>query len=79
MFTRRRLEIFVEFLLFGVVMGVAEDLIAVYLSTGEPITWHIIGIVILVAIPFAVIGEIIVDKQDLFHFYKLPTTLRSGF
>lgn len=61
----RRLEIFIEFLVFGVVMGIIEDLIAVTLSTGEPLTWKILGIIALVAIPFAAIGELIVDRMEL--------------
>ena len=56
---------FLEFLIFGVIMGIVEDLIAVTLITGEPITTEIIGLVTLVAIPFAIIGELIVDYQDL--------------
>ena len=60
----RRLEVFLEFLIFGIIMGVVEDLIAVTLATGEPITWRILGIIILVAIPFAAIGELIVDRLD---------------
>ena len=61
----RHIEMFLEFLIFGVIMGVVEDLIAVTLITSEPITMQIIGIVTLVAIPFAIIGELIVDYQDL--------------
>jgi intracellular septation protein A len=61
----RRLEVFLEFLIFGVIMGVIEDLIVVKLSTGEPITWKILGIITLVAIPFAAIGELIVDRIEL--------------
>lgn len=61
----RRLEVFLEFLIFGVIMGIVEDLIAVTLSTGEPITWKILGIILLVTIPFAAIGELIVDRMEL--------------
>lgn len=60
-----RLEVFLEFLIFGVIMGIVEDLIAVTLSTGGPITWRILGIITLVAIPFAAIGELIVDRIEL--------------
>ena len=51
----------VEFLIIGVVMGVAEDLLAVYLSTGESIDFRIFWIVFLVALPFAFISEVVVD------------------
>jgi len=60
----RRLEIFIEFLVFGVIMGVVEDLIAITLVTGATITWRSILIIILVAIPFAVVGELIVDRME---------------
>ncbi len=46
-------------------MGVTEDLIALKLATGEPLTLRVIAIVTIVAIPFAALGELIVDRQDL--------------
>jgi len=61
----KRIEVFLEFLIFGVIMGVIEDLIAIEVTTGIPITWRTIFIITLVAIPFAVIGELIVDRIDL--------------
>lgn len=60
----KRLEVFLEFFIFGVIMGIAEDIIAIYFATGAKITWHVVGIAALVAIPFAIIGEYIVDKTD---------------
>lgn len=50
-----------EFLLIGVGMGLAEDLIAVAFATGEPITPRVVWIVLLIAIPFAFLSEIVVD------------------
>jgi len=61
---KKRLGVFIEFLIFGVVMGITEDLIAISLATGEPITWKLVLIITLVAIPFAVIGELIVDRMN---------------
>jgi len=46
-------------------MGVTEDVIAVYVVTGVHITLRAILIIILVAIPFAIIGELIVDRIEL--------------
>jgi hypothetical protein len=66
----KRIEVFLEFLLFGVAMGIIEDVIAIKLSTGETITWHMIGIITLVAIPFAFIGEYLVDHKDLISHPK---------
>ena len=60
----KRLEVFLEFLIFGIIMGVVEDLIAVTVVTGQPITLHSIFIITLVAIPFAAIGELIVDRIE---------------
>ncbi len=64
-FNVKRIEIFLEFLLFGVAMGIVEDVIALKFATGEPITWRVIWIVTLVAIPFAAIGELVVDRMHL--------------
>lgn len=62
-----------EFLLFGIVIGVTEDLIAVYLTTGETITWSMVGIVVLLAIPFAILGELIADHVDFIKLYDKIT------
>ena len=51
----------IEFLAIGVVMGTAEDLIAVALATDETIDLSVFLIVVLVAIPFAFISEVVVD------------------
>lgn len=58
----QKLEIFFEFLVFGIAVGIVEDVITIKLATGEPITWRVIGIIVIVAIPFAVLGEVIFDR-----------------
>ena len=63
---KKRLEVFFEFLIFGILMGVLEDVIAINLSTDAEITFQVLIIVTLVAIPFAIIGELIVDKKEMF-------------
>lgn len=65
-----KLEVFFEFLVFGIIMGVVEDLIAVKFATGEPITMKMIFIIVLVAIPFAAIGELLVDRVQFFNGKK---------
>lgn len=60
----KRIEVLLEFLIFGIVIGITEDILAVKMTTGEPITLKIIGIVILIAIPFAIIGELFADNVD---------------
>ena len=66
----KRLEVFFEFLTFGIIVGVIEDLIAVKIATGEPITGRIFGIIVLIAIPFAVIGEVLVDRIDFVALFQ---------
>ena len=66
----KKWEIIFEFLIFGILIGITEDLIAIKFATGEPITFKIIGIVILIAIPFAVLGEVIFDRIDFVSFLK---------
>lgn len=65
-----KIEVFFEFLVFGIVIGIAEDVIAVKLTTGEAITSKMIGIIVLIAIPFAVIGELIADRIDFVGLYR---------
>ncbi len=56
-----------EFFIIGVVAGIIEDLIAVKAATGTVIDIKILGIVTLVAIPFAVLSELVVDHFKPFH------------
>ncbi|HSG33863.1 MAG TPA: hypothetical protein VLA37_04955 [Sphingomonadaceae bacterium] len=56
-----RTERLIEFVVIGLAMGITEDLLAVWLSTGEPITWHVLGIVVAIALPFAFLSEFVVD------------------
>jgi hypothetical protein len=61
----KRIEVILEFLIFGIVIGIVEDILAVKLTTGAPITWKVIGIIVLIAIPFAFIGEIVADNINM--------------
>lgn len=71
------LEVFLEFLVFGILVGTVEDLIAISLTTEAEITWDV-KIVVLVAIPFAFLGEILVDKIDFVEiFEKLFKTINK--
>lgn len=53
-----------EFLVFGVIMGITEDIIAVKVATGASITMHTVVVITIVAIPFAIIGELLVDSMN---------------
>lgn len=66
----KHLEIFLEFMIFGMVMGVIEDLIAISILTGEVFTLNTIWIVTMVTLPFAILGEIFIDRKDWFSFIK---------
>lgn len=52
---------FLEFLLIGVLFGIFEDLLAIGFATSERITLRVIFIVLIVALPFAFLSEIVVD------------------
>lgn len=54
----------VEFLIIGVVMGTLEDLIAVLLATDAHFSWKVLIVVFLVALPFAIISELVVDHPN---------------
>lgn len=66
----KKLEVLFEFLVFGIVIGIIEDLIAVKVATGENITLETVGIVVLIAIPFAFLGEIVADNIDFAEYFK---------
>ncbi len=66
----RKIEVFLEFLIFGIIIGVVEDLIAFHFATGEQITYQVVLVATLVAIPFAFIGEYILDRIDMLSSYN---------
>lgn len=66
----KRVEVFFEFLVFGIAIGIIEDILAVKLVTGASITLRGFGIIVLIAIPFAVIGEILADSIDFVKLYR---------
>ncbi len=68
--TARKLEVMFEFLLFGIVFGIIEDLLAVWLVTGERITGSVIWLVVAIAIPFAIIGEIVADNINFVSIFE---------
>jgi hypothetical protein len=63
--TAHRIGVMIEFFIFGVIIGITEDLIAIKFATDAEITWNVIWIVVLVAIPFAILGELVVDNIDM--------------
>lgn len=62
---RRYIYRFLEFLIVGVVLGLAEDLIAIHFTTDAVIDFNVVFIALLVAIPFAAFSELIVDWKHI--------------
>jgi len=58
---RHHLYRFLEFFVVGFLMGIAEDLIAIRYATDAAITWNVVVVAALVALPFAAFSELIVD------------------
>ncbi|MFB6159743.1 MAG: hypothetical protein ABEJ61_01030 [Haloferacaceae archaeon] len=67
----RRLARFVEFLVIGIGMGVVEDVVAIAVTTDAAITPATIGVVVLVAFPFAFLSELVVDHPAFEYFERL--------
>lgn len=66
----RKLEVFIEFLVFGIFLGIVEDLVAFYFAIGNLINLEVLIVVIIVAIPFAFISELIFDKINFYLTLK---------
>lgn len=62
---RRHIYRFLEFFLVGFLMGIAEDLIAIHFATDAIITINVIYVAALVALPFAIFSELIVDWKHV--------------
>ena len=61
----------IEFLVIGVLFGLIEDIIAVRAVSEVMIDLKVIGTVLLVAIPFAVISELVVDHPRFWEVLRL--------
>lgn len=60
-----------EFFIIGLVMGITEDMLAIHFATNEPITVKTLYVATAVAVPFAIISEIVVDMKIFRKFiYK---------
>lgn len=61
----------IEFLVIGVLFGFLEDLIAVEAVSDIMITPRIILIILGVAVPFAIVSELIVDHPRFWELLRL--------
>lgn len=75
---REKVERFLEFLVIGVALGLVEDLLALKLATGAEIDLRVIGIVLLVAVPFAAFSELVVDHEDFPLWRKVFDFISPG-
>lgn len=64
----------IEFFVVGVLFGVTEDIIAIKFATDAKITWHVLKVTVIVAVPFAILSELLVDlkffRRCLKRFFK---------
>lgn len=60
----------IEFFFVGLIMGVSEDLLAIHFATGAQITPHVFWIAFAIALPFAIISELLVDFGVFRRFFK---------
>ncbi len=74
---RRHIYRFLEFLLVGFIMGIAEDLIAIHFATDATITMEVIVVAALVALPFAVFSELIVDWKHIKFVHRGVNNVKS--
>jgi hypothetical protein len=68
---KKRIYIFLHFLIGGILLGILEDLILISIASDKVFTLSILGIIFLVTLPFAFIGEYIVDRIDFLKLFKV--------
>lgn len=73
-----RLKRLLEFFVIGIVFGVTEDVLAVVIATDAEVTLEVVGVVVLIAIPFAILSELVVDHPKFLHFDRLAVRLRRA-
>ena len=71
-------ERFVEFFFIGFLLGIIEDIIAIKAATGAVITWNTVVIAAIVALPFAIFSELIVDRKHFFDFIKKLLKIKNA-
>lgn len=72
---RKTLIRFLEFFVIGVVFGLGEDLLAIHFATDATINMKTVWITLLIAVPFAVFTELIVDHPG---FWKKLIPFKDG-
>ena len=59
-----------EFFVIGLIFGIIEDLIAVKAVSEVVITPRVLLVIFMVALPFAIVSELIVDGKNIFRHYR---------
>jgi hypothetical protein len=67
----------IEFLVIGVLFGLIEDIIAVKAVSNAVIDLRVVGTILFIAIPFAMISELIVDHPRFWTILKLKREERT--
>lgn len=64
----------IEFFFVGLVMGVIEDILAIHFATSSEITFETLKVAAIVAFPFAIFSELIVDaawvRERIAHLFR---------
>ena len=60
---KRIISHLIEFFIVGLILGVTEDIIAIKLATDTPITTETIKVAFWVALPFAIVSELLIDVK----------------
>lgn len=69
-FKKKTLRI-IEFLVVGVLFGLVEDIIAVKAVSNVLIDFRVVGTVLAVAIPFAIVSELVVDHPRFWEILRM--------
>jgi hypothetical protein len=75
---QEKIKRLLEFFIIGIVFGVTEDILAVLIATDAELSFEIVGVVVLIAIPFAIISELIVDHPKFLHFDVISMRISSS-
>lgn len=67
-----------EFFFVGLVLGLTEDVIAISVATDAAITWNVLKHAFIVALPFAVFSELIVDHPEFWNFLRKKPKRKEG-
>ncbi len=61
----------IEFLIIGVLFGLIEDIIAIRVVSDVMIDFRVLMTILAVAIPFAIVSELIVDHPRFWEVLRL--------